>query len=73
MSNRHQELADQVVAAFRKHFDPAEQELIGEVRFRELHRMVCEALSAELESTTDRVQGLLQELRKEVEKTELEL
>jgi len=73
MSNRHQELADQVVAAFRKHFDPAEQELIGEVRFRELHFMVDEALSTELESITDRVQGLLQELRKEVEKTELEL
>jgi adenine deaminase len=54
MSNRHQELADQVLAAFREHFDPAEQESIGEVRFRELHLLVCEALSAELEATAER-------------------
>ena len=73
MSNHHQEVANQVVAAFRKLLEPAEQELIGEVRFRELHLMVCHALSTELESVTDRVERLVQELRKEVEKPELEL
>jgi hypothetical protein len=73
MSYHHQELADQVVAAFRKHFEPAEQESIGEARFRELHQLVCEALSAELETITDQVQELLQELRKEVDRPALEL
>ena len=73
MSNHHQELADEVVAAFRTHFEPAEQESIGEARFRELHQLVCEALSAELVTTTDQVQKLLQELRKEVDRPELEL
>jgi len=73
MSDHHQELANQVVAAFRKLFQPAEQELIGEVRFRELHRLVREALSAELESITDQVQERLRELRNEVEKPELGL
>jgi hypothetical protein len=73
MSNRHQELADQVIPAFREHFAPAEQESIGEVRFRELHLLICEALSVELQTTTDRVQDLLKEMRKDVEKQELEL
>jgi hypothetical protein len=73
MSNHHQELADQVVTAFRGHLDSAEQERIGEARFRELHQLVCEALSVERQTITDRVQGLLRELRREIEKPELEL
>jgi hypothetical protein len=73
MSDHHQELADQVVAAFRGHLNSAEQETIGEARFRELHELVCEALSAERETINDRVQELLQDLRKEIERPELEL
>jgi hypothetical protein len=73
MSNHHHELADQVVAAFRTHLEGAEQKNIGEAHFRELHRLVCEALSVERQEIVDRVQGLAQELRREVEKPALEL
>jgi transposase len=73
MSNRHHALADKVVAAFRDRLEAAEQGRIGEARFRELHEIVCEALSEELDATTERIAALLKELRAEVEKRELEL
>jgi hypothetical protein len=73
MSNRHQALADQVVTAFRDLFDEQEQARIGDARFQDLHAIVCEALSEELDATAERIQGLLEELRTEAEKRELEL
>jgi hypothetical protein len=73
MSNRHEALADRVVSAFRDLFDAGEQQRIGEARFQDLHGMVCEVLSEELDATTERIQALLQELRSEAEKLELEL
>ena len=73
MNQRHQELADHVLTVFRSNLDGADQERLGEARFQQLHRLICEALSEELEVVSARLDALLQELRAEIEKPELGL
>ena len=73
MNQRHQELADKVLAAFRAKFDEADLQRIGEARFQVLHSLVGEALAEELDVVSDRLEGLLRQLRSETEKPELEL
>jgi hypothetical protein len=73
MNQRHQELADHVLNVFRSKLESADQERIGESRFQDLHGLIREALSEELEVVAGRVEALLKELRVEIEKPELEL
>lgn len=73
MNQRHQELANQIVAAFRSGLDDAARAQIGEAGFKRLHALVCEALSQELDTISGRLEGLLHELRTEVERPELGL
>ena len=73
MNQRHEDLANQVVTAFRARLDEVGQQCIGEAHFQELRRLICEALAQELQSAAGRVEQLVQELRGEIEKPELGL
>lgn len=73
MNQRHQELADRVLAAFRAELDEADLQRIGEARFQILHSLIGEALTEELDVVSGRLEGLLRQLRSETEKPELEL
>lgn len=73
MNQRHQELADRVLAAFRAELDEADLQRIGEARFQVLHSLIGEALTEELDMVSGRLEVLLRELRSEAEKPELEL
>ena len=73
MNQRHQELADQVLTAFRSDLEETDQQRIGEARFQTLHGLICEALSDELELVSGRVEAVVKELRAEIDKPELEL
>jgi hypothetical protein len=73
MNQRHQELANQLVSAFRSGLDDAAQAQIGEAGFKRLHALACGALSQELDTLSGRLEGLLHELRTEVERPELGL
>ena len=73
MNQRHQELADHVLTVFRSDLDGIDQERIGEAGFKQLHGLICEALSQELEAVSDRMEAFLQELRAEIDKPQLEL
>jgi len=73
MKQRHQELADQLVSTFRSGLDEATQAQIGEAGFGRLHGLVCEVLSQELDTLSGRLEGLLRELRSEVDRPELGL
>ncbi len=73
MSQRHQQLADNVVAAFRVKLNDEEQRRIGEAAFQHLHNLVLEALSLELDHVSGQMEALLQTLRAETDKPSLEL
>lgn len=73
MNQRHENLANEVVNGFRAKLEGGEQESIGDARFKELHRLICEALAQELQTAARRVDKLVQELRAEIEKPEIEL
>ena len=73
MTNRHQQLADKVVHAFRATLDEDTRGRISDAQFEALRRLVADALSEELQTTTDRLDTLVQDLRTELERPELEL
>ena len=73
MSQRHQQLADKVVTAFRANLDDEDQRRIGETRFQQLHSLILEALSLELDYVSGQMEALLQTLRSETDKPSLEL
>jgi len=73
MNQRHQKLADHVLAEFRSNLEVSDQELIGEVRFGQLHGLICEALGKELEAMSSRVEALAHDLRAEIDKPPIEL
>ena len=73
MNQRHEDLANQVVSGFRANLESGEQEIIGDARFQGLHRLICEALAQELQTAASRVEGLVRELRAEIDKPELGL
>lgn len=73
MNQRHQELATQVVNAFRDTLDVVVQESVGEGHFEKLHQLICDALAEELQTTAERVQGLFRELEMGMDRPELEL
>jgi hypothetical protein len=66
-------LADKVLSGFRADLDSQTEERIGEAGFQRLHGLIGEALSEELESVSGRFEDLLQELRAEIDKREIEL
>jgi hypothetical protein len=73
MSQRHQQLADNVLAAFRENLGDEEQRRIGEAAFQQLHSLILEALSLELDHVSSQMEALLQTLRAEIDKPSLEL
>lgn len=73
MNQRHQQLADEVLAAFRAGLEEPERQRIGEARFAQLHALVGEALAKELDTVSGRLERLLSELRAGIERPELEL
>ena len=73
MTDRHQELATQVVEAFKAKLSEAARGHISAAQFEELNFMIREALSVEREATTALVEELLGKLRAGIERPELEL
>lgn len=73
MNPRHQDLADHVLSAFRAGMDEATQARIGDVAFKQLHALVCGALSQELDTVSGRLEALVRELRAEADRRELGL
>jgi len=73
MNQRHQQFADDVLAAFRANLDEADQQRIGEARFRQLHGLIREALSRELAHVAGQMEALLQAVRAEIDKPPREL
>ena len=73
MSQRHQQLADNVLIAFRERLSDEEQQRIGEAGFQHLHGLILEALSLELDHVSGQMETLVQTLRSETEKPLLEL
>ena len=73
MNQRHQNLADQVLTAFRSELDETDRQRIGEARLQRLHALICEALSDELELVSGRVEAVVKELRAEIDRPALEL
>lgn len=73
MNQRHQDTADRLVAAFRSGLDDSAQAGIGEAGFERLHALVREALSGELKVFSGRLEGLLHELRAEIDRPDIGL
>ncbi len=73
MSNRHQEIADTLVEAFKDTLDIEARQLITEAKFDRLKEMVAETLSQELEQVADRMSAVIKELRSEITKPDLGL
>jgi hypothetical protein len=73
MADRHIELSQKVVDAFKGTLSDAAREQIGDARFAQLSRMISEALSEELETAVVAVEAVVKQLRAEVDKPELGL
>ena len=73
MNQRHQDLATQVVNAFRATLDAATQDSVGDSHFQNLHQLICDALAEELQTAAERVRDLFQELETGMDRPELEL
>jgi hypothetical protein len=73
MSQRHQQLADNVLVAFRENLGDEDRRCIGEAAFQQLHGLILEALSLELDHVSGQMEALLQTLRADIDKPSLEL
>lgn len=73
MTNRHDELAQKVVQAFKAKLPEQVLSEISEAQFDELAAMVREAISEELRSAAEVVEQAARRLREGVERPELGL
>ncbi|QBQ54142.1 hypothetical protein [Nitrosococcus wardiae] len=73
MANRHQEVAEKVVEAFKELLSEQAREQISDRQFDELALIVREALSEELENAVEIAEDMVKRLRAQVERPELEL
>ncbi len=73
MNQRHQDLADHVLSAFRGALDEPARQAVGEAGFHQLHTLVREALAEEASVVSGRLEALLRELRAEVDRPDLGL
>ncbi len=73
MVDRHQQLAQKVVEAFRASLSEDARQQISQTALDELALMIREALSEELESAAASVEELARTLRANIDKPELGL
>ena len=73
MVDRHQQLAQKVVEAFRARLSEDARQQISQTALDELALMIREALSEELESAAASVEELARKLRANIDKPELGL
>lgn len=73
MTNRHEEIADTLVEAFKDTLDAQARQLITEAKFDRLKEMVAETLSNEVQQVADRMSDVIKELRSEIGKPDLGL
>ncbi len=73
MNNSTQSLADQVVDKFRSMLDDAARTAVGNEHFNALRDMVREALSEHSEMILAQLDGVIRQLRAEIDRPDLEL
>jgi hypothetical protein len=73
MSNRHQEIAETLVEAFKETLSAEVRDRVTEAKFDRLKEMIAETLSRELEEVVDRISVVIKELRSEIGKPDLGL
>jgi hypothetical protein len=72
MNPHLKELAGNLLTAFRSDLDEADQRRIGWRRFQPLHGLTCEALSDPLELVSGRMEAVVDELRAEIDRPQIE-
>ncbi len=73
MTDRHQELAERVVATFKQTLSEAALQNISDARFEDLALMIREAIAEELDEAATIVEDAAKRLRRQVERPNLEL
>ncbi|ADE13550.1 hypothetical protein Nhal_0355 [Nitrosococcus halophilus Nc 4] len=73
MTNRHQEIAEKAVEAFKELLSEQARQQISDRQFDELALIIREALSEELENAVEIAEDMVKRLRAQVERPELEL
>ena len=71
MTERHVHYAKKVVESFKELLPDAALKEITNGEFEELELMIQEALSDELHTATDQMDGLIRRLRSEIDRPEL--
>ena len=73
MSNENETIANQAVEAFKALLDEKAIDVVGEKNFITLNKIICEALSEHSEIILERFNGVIKQLRSEIERPSLEL
>ena len=73
MVDRHYELAEKVVEAFKSDLSEATCRQISDSEFSRLADMIREAISEELETAVDLIEGVARKLREGVEKPDISI
>lgn len=71
MTNRHQAIAQKIVAAFKDGLDENLCRQISDEQFNVLERMIREGIGKELETATELVEEVVRQLRSATDKPEL--
>lgn len=71
MTQRHQQQAERIVAAFKESLDDDVRQQISNSQFNSLGLMVQKALGNEMAVAIERMDELLRQMRSETEKAEL--
>lgn len=73
MSERHQELAEKVVSAFKERLSEHARGQITDAQFEDLSLMIREVIAVELEGAANLMDEVLKKLRADIEKPDLGL
>lgn len=73
MTNRHQEIAETLVEAFRETLSTEARDHVTEAKLDGLKEMIAETMSKELEEVVRRISEVIEELRSEIGKPDLGL
>ena len=71
MTNRHQQIAEKIVATFKQSLDKNVTQQIPEAQFNALTLMVKEAMGEEARFAAEQLEKIIQKLRAESEKPDL--
>lgn len=71
--DRHEELADKIVVAFKADLNEQVMASIDEAHLDRLRHAIRDALSQELSALADELEGIVERLRSQADRRELEL